>query len=207
MTIEQERICLFRDEQAEKKHIADIAQQKVNVEKAVYLFGELDLKPIQDEEFNYFLSGGEDWILQRWKSSVVIPPGLHKNFNREKYLDFLDRPDWSAVVAALSNCNMLRQGLFSLKDGKILIDEAIANQYIEQSNIYLQDDEQHIYSKLLQLRRLLYEFDFFRHDGNSRLTLPINLQPTGLKFEPFREGEDSYQFDAQTLKEFLRKFM
>jgi hypothetical protein len=201
-TAEHENITLYRDVVAEQKYKREIETQKLNVERAVYEFGEIGLKKLQPDELQYYLQGGADWCLLRWKAEQKIPSNFPKSTNFERYLEILDKPDWSNAVKAAAKCSLVH--LFYLEGGAVMVNQEQADKYISQQTIALENDELAVYEKLLQLRQLLYEFDFLTHDQASRRMMALDLNKTGLQFHAHTEGIDKYQFDPRQLKEFLR---
>lgn len=195
---------LHRDEAAEKRIAAEIDEMHSNVQDAVDAFNAIGLKPLQPEELNYYLHGGHVWIENRWKEEQEIPPGWPKNYNREKFIEGLERPDFSKAVEAVK-VNMVHRELFRLEDDKVVINDEIKDQLINRETIFLDADEQMKLAKLETVFELLDDLGMLQtHPADSLKIALIDLNNTGYAFNRFPE-ETGIKFDVRphTLKKFL----
>jgi len=199
-TATKERITLHKDQPQEARLRKQVQTQRDNLQAAVDALNNTGMKPMQPDELVYFVNGGSEWLSVRWQNEQEVPAG----FVRDKYLDMLQKPDLAPTTAALKAASLLAPGLYELADGVVVINEAAAARYIDQATIYVDENELPVYEKLLQLRELLHELGMLAHNNEDRTIKPVNLYLTGLLWRPYFEGLESYYFDPQRLKEFLR---
>lgn len=208
MTKTANKTILFSDPSAEIAYKQQIETQQRNVQAAVQKYNEtarvLHIPTLQPDQLRYFIPGGASWCLHQWKECQVLPKAFPANISRTKYIELLDQPNFAAVEAATTRCNMITDGLFVLDGDTVNVDPEIAARYVYQRTVYLEPSEEPRYSKLLNLVDLAYELGLIQHNSQNREVLPLNLSQTGLRHIPFSEGRVAYQFDAvDRLKAFL----
>jgi hypothetical protein len=199
-TATQKKMTLFRDELQEARLTKQVEQQRANIQQAVDEFNKLGLKPLQADDLSYFIGGGLEYLVVKWQSQVTVPDG----FEPGKYYEMLKRPDFTATLGALKECNLLTTGLFILEGNEVAANKSVAAKYVDQHSIYLDGPEVEVMEDLKTMVRLLERFGMIRHNEN-RMIQPVNLNVTGLRFIPY--VDDKYQFsEVPQLKEFIQKY-
>jgi hypothetical protein len=201
-------IVLFQDPDYERSVAANIAAERDNIQKAVDAFPKEDCGELAPDEMIHFIESPDVWLQVRWQSRQQVPKGWPKNVDREKYLDILTKPDFSAVIKAAKAVRMYHRDLFVLEaDGTVTINQVAAEALIQARTITVdpESDEGVLYKKLLDLVAILKELRLLSHN-HTRAMEPIDLNAFGLGFTPFTEMDNMYQFiNPHKLKEFLRK--
>lgn len=196
---------LFRDIDKEKSIAAEIEQQQEFTQQAVDAFNRIGINPLQSEELNYFLQGGATWIEERWKAEQEVPAILGKSVIREKYIEWLERPDFSEAVAAAAKAKMIHAELFVLEGEKISINEQVRDKVVNTHTVYLTDDEQVALSKLQSAIGLLDELGFIRKslaDPVALADVDLNVSGYGLARFPDETGQ-RFHINPHKLKNFL----
>ena len=197
---------LYRNIPEEGRIAAEIETTRDRIQNAVDSFNAIGLKPLQQHELNYCLSGGYVWIENRWKDEQEIPTGWPKNMNREKFLEALERPDFTNAVAALEHVNILHPDLFYLQGDQILINDEVRNLLVNRETIYLNEEEQ---LNLLKLNDALQYLDDFgllqRHPMDPFKLAPVDLNDLGYSFSRFPEEMGRFTVEPRKLKTFLSK--
>lgn len=198
---------LHRNPAEEKRIAKQIDEQQRNVQLAVNAFNELGLKPLQQNELVYFLQGGSVWVENRWKEEQHIPEGWPKGVNREKFIEILDRPDFTAVVDAVAKVNLLHPDLYYLEADQLFTNQEVREKLIHSETIFLNADEQLRHVKLETLFEMLDEFGLLQDAGGFArgAIAPVNLNATGYSFSAHPTENGRFNVDPRQLKKFLSR--
>ena len=122
-------ITIYKDAAHEAEMTAKIDYCKEKLQKAVEVYGELELPEITD--FEAFLRNSVAYARQQWQKSVEVPPGL----NRDKYLELLEKPDFVAIGRQLDGFDLKIPELWTYESGTVKVCQRAADELAKSNNI------------------------------------------------------------------------
>lgn len=204
-TLEQteKTITLYKDEENHLMKSNEIEAQRKAWQAFVDAWKDLELGELDGQQLMNVYAATEVVAYELWKQKVDVPPG----FEAESYYGLLKKPDFTSILKARQKLNQLHPELFFVEHWTVKVNENAADQLKALKDIVLvkNSKEHKAFKKLHDLRNLLQEFRLLRRNQVDNSIAPINLNQTGLNYNPWASqgSEGEFEFNPQRLKQFL----
>lgn len=151
--MKQKLITVYRDEHHERKIKQEIQASVQPLQALVDEFHKLNLSTLETSQLLHLVGSDPDqWIVPIWKQHQQVPAA----FDRERYIALLTPPDLSGIQRARAKAKIIHPQLHFLDDGKIKINQVIADQLITSENlVFLEGSDQHkLYDDLMKYQEI-----------------------------------------------------